>query len=383
MLARVLYGVALLGFCVSLVGIALETREVAPHATEVARGIPADLYEPPSGDDGSTPVVVLVHPVAGNAGLMSVQARHLARAGYAVIVPEMSGHGRSLQPFSWGSKAAPARWVDELEATTQFVRMHPGLDGERIAVIGHAAGAEAALTYAGRDPSLAAVIGLSGAVRPTGPYPIPNVLLLWGSRTADRTQARYRSIAAELAGHDRVVLDRTYGETQRGTGVRASELDGVGALTILYSAEAAGRLVAWLAETLGPGLGPVATPRADGRLGYGLLGVVAVLGLLWGLVRVLTPLLPRAALPSLGSVPGRLAELATALLASLVVVAVSGPEAGHGPASFLPLIGARDVVGVLAVSGGGLWIWLARSGRMSMRGLWDGRTWTQHRPSPA
>ena len=89
-----------------------------------------------------------------------------------------------------------------------------------MAIAGHSMGAHTVLAYAGRDPSVSAVIGISGGNYLEGPYSPPNVLLIWASRDPKGGRVHFREIGAQLAGLQRLVLDRTYGDPARGTAVR-------------------------------------------------------------------------------------------------------------------------------------------------------------------
>jgi dienelactone hydrolase len=318
--------------------------------------------------------VVLAHALAGNSGgAMSVQARHLARAGYAVVLPEFRGHGRNRRPGEFTTLDTPPGLLEDLDAAVLYARMQRHFNAERIAVAGYAMGARGVLAYGGRDPSVAAVIAISGGEFPEGPYPVPNVLMIWAAGEPDAERARYRKIGAELANRERLVLDRTYGEPLRGTGVRLSELAGTDHFTIPYSTEAARRILAWLQVTLGSGASGGKEPASDGRFGWSALGFLAAVVLLWGLIGAIARLLPRDSLPTLGSPLSSLAVLCSALLATVVLAAGVDSTGTHGPFGFVPLAAGRDLVAFFAVSGALIWIWLALRGRINSQGLRDVR----------
>lgn len=381
--ARITYGVAALLLVVSLLGLRMATRDVFHYAVELGEGVPVVVYEPgearfwgePPRPGRRFPVVVLAHGFASNAGAMSTLARHLVRAGYAVITPDFRGHGRNGHPFAYAGVSVPPGLLEDLEAAVLYARTQPQFDGERVAVAGHSMGGSAVLAYAAHEPSVAAVIGISGGARPEGPYPPPNVLLIWASGDPKRSRTRFREVGAKLAGLERLVLDRTYGEATRGSAVRLSEVEGLDHLTILYSRETARRMVAWLGTTLGPGTGKLTPPASDGRFVWCGLGLAAAMVLLWGLVRALTPLLPREALAEIQRPLGSLAILVTALLATLLLFAGVDSMAAQGPFGFVPLTAGRDLIGFFALSGALLWVWLAVHGRMPAAGLRDVRTY--------
>jgi pimeloyl-ACP methyl ester carboxylesterase len=306
---------------------------------------------------------------------MSVQARSLARAGYAVVVPELRGHGRNRVPFAFRTLDRPAGLLDDLDAAVLYARTRPHFDAERVAVAGYGMGAAAALAYGGREPSVSAIVGISGGGFPAGPYPVPNVLLVWAAGEPDDRRARYREIGAELAGLQRLVLDRTYGEPARGTGVRLSEVEATDHLTVPYSTETSRRVLYWLRATLGPGIGKGQEPVLDGRFGWSALGFLAAAVVLWGLVAAIAPMLPRGSLPAVLSPLGNLTVLVVGLLISLLLFAAGDAVATPGPFGFIPLAAGRDLIGFLAVSGGMIWVWLTLRGQISTRGLGELRSY--------
>ncbi len=320
-------------------------------------------------------MVVLAHGFASNAGAVSTLARHLARAGYAVITPEFRGHGRNREPFLYRTADVAPGLVDDIGAAVLFARTEPHLDGTRIAVAGHSMGGHAALAYGGQDPSLAAVIGIAGGAYPKGPYDAPNVLLIWGSRDSSRRHIRFREVGAELAGRERLVLDRTYGDAARGGAVRLSEVAGADHFTVIYSRETARRILAWLETTLGAGVGRARAPGSDGRYGWCGLGLLAQIVLLWGLVRALAPLLPHGTLRQIRRPLRALGHLFAALLVTLLGLAGIDPQWSRGPLGFVPLVGGRDLIAFLGLVGTGLCVWLALLERIKWVALRDLRTY--------
>ncbi len=378
-----MYGVAALLLVVSLLGLRAATRDVFHYPVELPNGGPALVYEPgsergwgePPRPGTQFPVVVLAHGFASNAGAVSTLARHLARAGYAVITPEFRGHGRNREPFLYRTADVAPGLVDDIGAAVLFARTEPHLDGTRIAVAGHSMGGHAALAYGGQDPSLAAVIGIAGGAYPKGPYDAPNVLLIWGSRDSSRRHIRFREVGAELAGRERLVLDRTYGDAARGGAVRLSEVAGADHFTVIYSRETARRILAWLETTLGAGVGRARAPGSDGRYVWCGLGLLAQIVLLWGLVRALAPLLPHGTLPQIRRPLRALGLLFAALLVTLLGLAGIDPQGSRGPLGFVPLVGGRDLIAFLGLVGTGLCVWLALLERIKWVALRDLRTY--------
>lgn len=373
-----MYATAAVALAVSLLGLGSATRSVHHYPVEIPGEIPAVVYEP--GDPRSfpgpplggerLPVVVLAHGYMGNTPMMSSLGRRLARAGYASVAFAFRGHDRNTRPFSSGGFDLEGL-NDDLAAAVLYARRQPQFDPERIAVAGHSMGAFTAVEWASRDPSVDAVIAISGGTAPSGPYPPPNALFIFAAGDPPFLREAARTGAASIAGLERLVLDRTYGDFARGSAIRASRVDGVDHLTILYSADAAARIVDWLERGLGPGVAP-RPASGDGRFGWTALGLGAWLVLLWGLLRALAPFVPRVESPAVASSARALGLLLGALVVAAVLL--SGVDAGRpgGPFGFIGLAVSAQVCGYWALTGVLLLVALLRSG--GLRGPGGART---------
>ncbi len=373
---RALYAAAAALLVVSFIGLRHATSQVAHYPAVLSTGAPARVYQPgeprdrfaaaPEGE--RLPAVVLAHGFSGTSGMMSSLARALARSGYLALTLDLTGHGQNGARFDESSGEGRLALVDDVQAAVEFLRSHERVDVERVGVIGHSMGAGAVLRYGARDPSVAAVVAISGGRLPPGPYPPPNVLLLFAEGDPARSREAWRELGARLAGMERLVADRTYGEPERGGAVRVSEVAGVNHLTILYSREAWVRVVGWLRATLGPGAPEGADPPADGRYLWSALGFLAFVVLLWGAPRALRTAAPHVPLPRVERPARALLLFAGALALSALLLA--GVDAGaRGPFSFLPLVGARDLQGFLLIAGVLLCALLVPAGELRGAGL--------------
>jgi dienelactone hydrolase len=395
-LARGVYGAAALLYVVALLGLRQATGDVAHYAVTLPGAVPAVIYEPgePSrfgpperdDEDAGLPVVVLAHGFSANKGAMSSLARRLARGGYGVIALDFRGHGENPRPFERSFAGTPEDGLaQDLDRAVLYARTSARFDGQRIAVVGHSMGGGVALAYASREPKLAATVAISAGWGADGPYTPPNVLLIWSSNDPVALRDGARATGARLAGLEQLVLDRTYGEAARGTAVRLSEVGG-DHLFILYSGEAADRILTWLRGALGPGDPP--SGSGDGRIAWALLALLTWGVLFWGLPALLAPILPRAELPPGESAPSgsggsfarvgpfaRLGLLVASLGVAALLLSATDPASDRGPASFIPLLVARDLVALLGLAGVLLCVWLALGRRISLGGLREPRTW--------
>jgi dienelactone hydrolase len=380
-IAKIVYTIAGLLLAVSLVGLRRASSDVAHTALVLPGGVPVIVWEPapppPFGQtlsfDPPAPVVVLCHGFAADNAMTSALARRIAKAGYAVIAPDFRGHGENRNPL--GPTADGLGLREDIDAALLYARTQPRFDGQRIALVGHSMGAFAVLAHAQNDPGIAAVVPISGGRELTGPFSPPNTFFIWAAGDPDRTRQRGRELAAKLAGKEQLVEDKTYGELEHGTGVRMSEVAGTDHITILYSAEAARRIVDWLALTLGPGHGTPETPGADPRFVWSGLGFLAAIVLAFGAPRALAPLAPRVGLPRIERPLANLALVSVALASAVLLLSGFDVSATHGPFSFIPLAAGRDIFGFFALAGVLLVALGARCGVVHVEGLGDVRTW--------
>jgi len=380
-IAKSVYTLSCILLAVSLIGLRRASNDIAHSSLVLPGGVPVVVWEPsppqPFGQspsfDPPAPVVVLCHGFSADNAMTSSLARRIAKAGYAVIALDFRGHGENRNPL--GPTADGLGLKQDIDAALLYARTQPRFDGQRVALVGHSMGAYAVLGHAQSDPGIGAVVAISGVRELAGPFAPPNALFIWASGDPDRTRKRARELAAKLAGKEQLVEDKTYGEIERGSGVRMSEVPGTDHITILYSAEAARRIVDWIATALGPGHGTPETPGPDPRFLWSGLGMLAALVLAFGAPRALAQVAPRIGLPRVERPLVNLALVAIALASAVLLLSGFDGAAVRGPWSFIPLAAGRDLFGFLALAGALLLALGARSGAVRADGLGDLRTW--------
>jgi dienelactone hydrolase len=153
--------------------LATNVPPISPGATAAGRGLDAapvtfttddgielfGWYVPPSGDGAA---VVLRHG-AGDSTADSVvpQAAVLAGHGYGVLATDARGHARSegrAMDFGWYGDA-------DIEAAVSFLADQPGVDPDRIGVVGLSMGGEEAIGAAAADPRIGAVVAEGATAR--------------------------------------------------------------------------------------------------------------------------------------------------------------------------------------------------------------------------
>lgn len=129
-----------------------------------SRGMPAvqlvGMLHEPSAQSGDRPGVILCHPQPLVADmddpLTLVLAERLAGIGFAALRFNFRGVAPSEGDFSDG-RLEPL----DLAGAVAWLAAQPSVDGRRLALVGHAFGAIVALSYAGADPSIGALVAVS------------------------------------------------------------------------------------------------------------------------------------------------------------------------------------------------------------------------------
>src|SRR5215467_6864874 len=109
----------------------------------------------------SLPAVVLIHGAGFDHSAWALHSRWFAHHGFAVLVPDLPGHGRSQGP-ALRSIAEMADWTAALLDAAGTTKAH---------LIGHSMGSLIALETAARHPAKVSALGLIGtaATMPVGP----------------------------------------------------------------------------------------------------------------------------------------------------------------------------------------------------------------------
>lgn len=147
---------------------------------------PITVFSQVDGEPG--PAIVLVHEFAGSQQLMLPFAVTLARNGYTVVTFDFPGHGRNgdlLRANIADRQELIVELSGVLDNVVTFARNHPLSDG-RVALLGHALGADTAIFYAQQQDQIPteqidAVVAISldyAGVVPNNPR---NLLVLNGA----------------------------------------------------------------------------------------------------------------------------------------------------------------------------------------------------------
>lgn len=163
--------------------LGLKSEEVR-IATANARQLHAWLIRAPQQEQGKPqPAVVVVHGWGGNAALMLPLARPLHEAGFAALFIDTRCHGASDDD----SFTSLPRFAEDAEHAFAWLAAQPGIDPQRIALLGHSVGAGAVLFAASRTPQVAAVVSVAAFSHPVAMMR----RLLAAKRLPERPLGRY------------------------------------------------------------------------------------------------------------------------------------------------------------------------------------------------
>ncbi|GGL15323.1 hypothetical protein Sme01_70210 [Sphaerisporangium melleum] len=130
------------------------------HFTAGGVTLAGDLRVPPG--DRPRPALVLTGPFTGvKEQVTGLYAARLADAGYVTLAFDHRNFGES--------EGLPRRHEDpqgklhDLRAAVSYLRALPGVDGDRVGVVGICLGAGYALRFAAFDPRVKVFVGIAGA----------------------------------------------------------------------------------------------------------------------------------------------------------------------------------------------------------------------------
>ncbi len=134
--------------------------------------IVANVYTPADHDPNRTyPAIVVAHPNGGvKEQVAGLYAQHLAEQGYATITADAAYQGGSGgQPRSVDK---PTYRIEDIHGMADFITRYPGVDAERLGMLGICGGGGYALSAAKTDKRFKAIATLSmfnsGRVRRNG-----------------------------------------------------------------------------------------------------------------------------------------------------------------------------------------------------------------------
>jgi len=177
----------------------------------------------PAPESGAAPAALLLHMLSSRKEAWSPLMPALQEAGYAVLAIDMRGHGETGGALDWPAAEQDVHlWID-------WLRAQPGVDAERVSLVGASIGSNLALRGMAHDPGVLTAVALSpglnyrdvttsDAVQTIGDRP---VFLVAAHRDAYSDDS-VKQLALLAAGD---VLIRLYPGSAHGTALFAVEGD--------------------------------------------------------------------------------------------------------------------------------------------------------------
>jgi dienelactone hydrolase len=148
----------------SVLGAGLSAEQVK-ITTEDKVALVADLYRPPKGTEVA-PAALLVHDAGGSRADLTELAERLAKQGFAVLVPDLRGHGQSVGPQdkAWKEmdeeeqRESWAATTRDLSAAADFLRKDEQIQASNLSLLGYLAGSTLVVRHALRDENVRCVV---------------------------------------------------------------------------------------------------------------------------------------------------------------------------------------------------------------------------------
>ena len=242
---------------------------------EVVDGVPVTTLVADPGV--RSPVVVVAHGFAGSAQLMDGIGIGLARAGYATVLLDFTGHGTNGERLPLEGTSPTTDVLDaDLGAVVSWAQQQPWADPARIGLVGHSMGAGAVVRYAVADAQGPKALGATVALSlpsaenvPPGQPTVPrNLLLLVGANEQQRfTDA---ALGAVVAAYPGAQLGQSFGSSVDGSARGSAAIPRADHITILFSTDTLQQTVDWLDSSVG-------APSSGHTAGGGAIGWLLVL----------------------------------------------------------------------------------------------------------
>ncbi|MCZ7425347.1 alpha/beta fold hydrolase [Micromonospora sp. WMMA1949] len=314
-------------------------------------GVPLTEVRADGASGDRRPGVVIAHGFAGSARLMRPLADSVARRGGIAVLLDFAGHGASssrLPGAGRDEERSRAALRHDLDVAVAWLRGRPGVDPDRIVLVGHSMGAGAVVRYAVAHPEIDRAVAISlpdGSDVPAG-WPGKLTLVVGGLEFAGFRQAvdeasrdaapgtRTRVVAPGVEHVSVLFAPRTHAAVLHALpnpagGLPLSPLTRPGGAGLLLAGLALGFVPLVALLTHGAGTRRAGTVAGGPRTGRWLAATVPAAGL----GAVLAALLPTARLPlAVGGYVAVFLLLTGVLLAAAARFAQSGrtQEAGGG-----------------------------------------------------
>jgi carboxymethylenebutenolidase len=144
----------------------------------------------PAGEGALAGIVVIQHG-AGVDTFTRAMVNRLTDAGYAAVAPDLYHRlDRSLEPTARRQQLKDREIIADVDATVDFLREHPRVDGARLGITGSCMGGRVVYLMAAANPHFKAAVAYYGG----------NIMVAWGEG-AQPPFARTGEIGCPLLFH--------------------------------------------------------------------------------------------------------------------------------------------------------------------------------------
>lgn len=235
----------LVGLAVWLVEV--DAKGVQRIYTRLADGRAAILFLPHRAENSTPtanvqeskrlPVAILVSGLGAGPSTMASLGRRLAHNGYAALAIGIP----TVHFASQGNEV-----YQDIATAVDYARASKLVDGSRVVLIGHSAGAGAVTVYATRNRAIGGVVLISGGCYLNPGERLPNALLVFTSRDPEEFRNSCREMVKSLSRTEHPRSTETYGDFHSGTAVSEFEIDGESHVSMAGSKRTASYVVRWL-----------------------------------------------------------------------------------------------------------------------------------------
>ncbi|MFC7411246.1 alpha/beta hydrolase family protein [Hydrogenophaga atypica] len=132
-------------------------------STSAGKQLAAWLIRPNASASTSAPTVLVMHGWGANAAMMWPVVQPLVDTGHVVGLLDARCHGES----DGADFTSLPRFAEDIATALLWLVQQPGVDAQRLALLGHSVGAGACLLHAAQgQPKVAAVVSLSAFAHP-------------------------------------------------------------------------------------------------------------------------------------------------------------------------------------------------------------------------
>jgi pimeloyl-ACP methyl ester carboxylesterase len=182
------------------------------------------------------PVAILVSGLGAGPSTMGSLGRRLAHNGYASLAI-----GIPMAHFASAGNAV----YEDIAAAVDYARASKLIDGSRVVLIGHSAGAGAVAVYATRDHAIGVILISGGCYLNAGDR-LPDALFVFTSRDPEGFRNSCHEVVKSLSGTKHPQFTEVYGDFHSGTAVSEVEIDGESHVSIVGAKRTASYVVGWL-----------------------------------------------------------------------------------------------------------------------------------------